>query len=71
MKKPKKADIISGIQFGLMMYFSIVGFWHTYSWVFWKIGLLSEWWALLITMVLAILSQFGLVTWVCNKPLEG
>ena len=70
MKKPKKADIISSIQFGLMMYFSIIGFWYTYSWVVWKIGLLSEWWALLITMVLAILSQFGLVTWVCNKPLE-
>ena len=64
MKKPTKKDIIDGIQVFITLYTMVVGFWHTYLWIWYKCGLPVEVWSLGITMLLAILSEFCFYQWV-------
>ena len=64
MKKPSKKEVISGIQFFLMLYTMTMGFWFTYILVFFKCRLPIEWWTIGITMLLALLSMGGLCTWI-------
>ena len=67
MKKKTKEAIINGIQFFLMIYTMTAGFWFEYLWIWCKVGLPMEWWSLLLTMVLAIASVFGLCRWIRNS----
>ena len=67
MKKPSKGEIINGIKFFIIMYTMIMGFWFNYMLIWVKIGLPLEWWLFVITIVLAILSLFGLMQWLSNS----
>lgn len=66
MKKPRKSEVIAGIQFFLCVYTMTMGFFYTYAFWCWEAGLLVAWWVLLIAMVLALLSVFGLMQWIRN-----
>jgi hypothetical protein len=67
MKKPSKEDIIGGVQFFITLYTMVVGFWHTYLWIWYKLGLPLEWWSICGAMLLALLSMFGFYRWVANE----
>ena len=67
MKKPRKGEITNGLQFLIMMYTMIMGFWLSYMLIWVKIGLPQEWWGFLITMVLAFMSLLGLMQWIRNS----
>lgn len=64
MKKPSKKEIITGIQFFLMLLTMDFGFWFIYLLIWLKSGLPQEWWAFPITAVLGLLSMGGLCTWI-------
>jgi hypothetical protein len=67
MKKPTKEEVKGGIQFFLLCYLCVMGFYITYSLVWVKIGFPIEGWSLLTCMVLAILSTGGYIHWVANN----
>ena len=67
MKKPSKGEITQGIQFSIMMYTMIMGFWFSYMLMWVKVGLPQEWWAFVITMVIAFLSLYGFMKWIRNS----
>lgn len=62
--KKYKYEIITCIQFFLIVEMTVVGFWHTYLWIWFKIGLPIEWYSLAITAVLGLLSVVGLNQWI-------
>ena len=64
MKKPSKKDIISGIQFYIIVYNMIIGFYFNYILIWQKLGLPVEWWSLLGAMMLAFVSMFGFGQWI-------
>lgn len=63
IKKFKK-DIIWGVQFFLIGYTMVQGFWWTYILIWFKVGLPIEWYSILVTIVLALFSVFGLFQWI-------
>lgn len=67
MKKPSKKEIITCIQFFIMLYEMTWGFWHNYMWIWFKCGLPVDWWSVLGGMVLALLSVFGLCHWIWKE----
>ena len=62
--KKYKTEIIGGLQFFISVYMMIMGFWFTYLWIWFKVGLPIEWYSVLTTMVLALLSVGGLFHWI-------
>jgi hypothetical protein len=64
MKLPKKREIVAGVQFFIMIYTMVMGFWYSYLWVWLKVGLPGEWWSSLLAMALALASVFGFGQWV-------
>ena len=71
IKKLTKSDIIEGIQFFIMLYTMLMGFWWTYMLVWVKCGLPREWWGLPVTLMLAFLSLFGFCTWATRRAKNG
>ena len=67
MKKPFKGEITNGIQFFIMMYTMVMGFWFSYMLMWVKVGLPQDWWAFVITMVIAFLSLYGFMQWIRNS----
>ena len=67
MKKPTKKDIISGIQFYIIMHNMIMGFYFNYILIWYKVGLPVRWWSLLGAMMLAFASVFGLCEWITKS----
>lgn len=67
-----KNEIICGIQFFLIGYGLVAGFWHSWLWLWFKIGFPIEWYSLVITAILGFLSVVGLFQWICKteKKLE-
>ena len=62
--KKYKYEIVSGIQFLIVSYTMINGFWFSYLMIWFKCGLPQEWWALPVTLAVALLSVFGLCQWI-------
>lgn len=67
MKLPTKEEVKRGAQLLVLLYMLIEGFFCTYSLIWFRVGLPQEWWALLITTVLGMLSTFGLITWIARN----
>lgn len=63
MKKPSKKEIITCIQFFIMLYAMVIGFFYTYALIGHKCGLPIEW-SVIAALVLALLSVFGLCHWI-------
>lgn len=70
--KKYKNEIFGGIQFFLIGYGLVTGFCHSWLWLWFKIGLPIEWYALVITAILGLLSVASLLQWICKtgKKLE-
>lgn len=68
--KKYKYEIITCIQFFLLCEMLISGFWYTYLWIWFRIGLPIEWYSLVLTAVLGLLSVFGLSQWICKTERE-
>jgi uncharacterized membrane protein len=70
--KKYKYEIVCGVQFFLIGYGLITGFWHIWLWLWFNIGLPIEWYSLVITAILGLLSAAGLFQWICKteKKLE-
>ena len=66
MKKPSKKEIITCIQFFIMLYAMSIGFLSTYALIGYKCGLPIEW-SVIVAMVLALLSVFGLCHWIWKE----
>lgn len=64
--KKHKNDIADGVKFFVMMYTMVFGFWWTYMWVWYLVGLPIAWWSMAITLALGLLSLFGFCQW-CTK----
>lgn len=64
MKLPNKEEVKMCVQFGLVLHACVYGFWFSFLLVWFTVGLPQEWWALLVTAVLGILSSGGLFTWI-------
>lgn len=64
MKKLNKKDIISAIQFFILLDTSVSGFLTIYSLMWFKFGLPIEPWSMLIVAPLALLSTGGLCHWI-------
>ena len=62
-----KDEIIGGVQFFVMLYTMTMGFYFSYIFAWFKVGLPVEWWSLLVTLVLALLSTGGLCQWICER----
>jgi uncharacterized membrane protein len=69
--KEHKKEIIGGVQFFLITQMMVQGFWFTFLWIWFVVGLPIEWRALLITILLALLSAFGLYQWVTKESGNG
>ena len=64
MKLPSKKELTTGVQLFIVMYTMIQGFFHSYLWVWYKVGLPVVWWSLLAMMLLALASVFGFNHWI-------
>lgn len=64
VSKLNKKEIISGIQFFLIMYSMVMGFYFTYASIWYKIGLPVKWWTLFGATLLALASVFGVCQWI-------
>ncbi len=62
-----KDEIICGVQFFVMLYTMTMGFYFSYILAWFKVGLPIEWWSLLVTLVLALLSTGGLCQWIRER----
>ena len=62
-----KNEIVGGIQFSLIVYGLVTGFWHGWLWLWLEIGLPIEWYSVVITAILGLLSVAGLFQWICKK----
>lgn len=69
--KEHKKEIISGIQIFIMIYTMINGFWFSYLMIWFKCGLPQAWWALPITLAIALLSVFGLSLWIGKEGADN
>lgn len=67
MKLPTKEEVKHGAQWLVLLYMIIEGFFWTYSFIWFRVGLPQEWWALLITTVLGMLSTAGLIAWIARN----
>ena len=67
--KKHKYEIISGVQFMLVLFTMTMGFWFLYLLALVNVGLPMEWW-LAITVVLALLSTGGLCQWIYMRGVE-
>ena len=67
MKKPSKSEVVNGIQLFLMLNSMVLGFWLSYVLIWVKIGLPTGLFAAVITIILAILSVYGLIKWIQNS----
>ena len=71
--KKYKNEIIGGIQFFLIGHGLIFGFWFSWILLWFDIGLPIEWYSLLITAILSLLSVVVLFQWICKteEKLKG
>ncbi len=65
--KKYKDEIIGGVQFFIMMYTMLIGFWWSYMLIWLKVGLPIEAWAIALTLAIALLSLFGLCCWITKE----
>ena len=65
LRKHKEA-IVDGVKFYVLMHTMVFGFWWTYIWLWWLIGLPIVWWSIVITIALSFLSTFGFCQW-CTR----
>ena len=61
-KRNKKA-IVCGIQLGLFLHFTTVGFWATYLLIAYNLNVPIEWSSIIATMLVALASTLGLSVW--------
>lgn len=59
-----KEKIANGIKFFLFTFMMINGFFFTYMFTWFAVGLPQENWAVWLTWVLALLSEYGYVKWI-------
>jgi hypothetical protein len=59
-----KETIIKYIKFHMLFIFMSLGFWFTYSLVWFGVGLPQTDWALLVTLILAFISEHFYLRWV-------
>ena len=67
MKNPTmttKNSIKIIVQFFIILYTMTTGFWFTYLYIWAALGLPLVWWAMLITVALAVLSMVGFYRWI-------
>ena len=64
MKLPSKKELTTGVQLFIVMYTMVQGFFHSYLWVWSKIGLPVVWWSSIAMMLLALASVYGFNRWV-------
>ena len=69
MKLPNKTQVKWAFQFGLLTYMATEGFFWTYSTIWISLGVPYEWWAVLATTLLGILSICGLYYWIWRNTL--
>ena len=61
--KKHKTDIVDGAKFFILVGTMVMGFWWTYMFAWWEFGLPIEWWSVLVTLAVALLSLFGFMEW--------
>ena len=69
--KKHKSEIAGIAQAILLGYMLVKGFWSTYLWIWFKVGLPIEWYALVATAVLGIASCVGLLVWIYKTATEA
>ena len=61
--RDKIAYILDCVKTALFIFMMTAGFWFTYAFIWYAMGLPQEDWALLVCFVLAALSDYGYITW--------
>ena len=69
--KKHKEEIISCVQFFIVMYTMLNGFWFSYLMIWFNVGLPTEAWSILVTLVLAFRSLLGLCHWINKENDNG
>lgn len=64
MNKDKIKAAISLLVFVVMVYMEIHGFWFAYLLLWFRLGLPLTWWSMLLTVVLACASTWGIKVWI-------
>lgn len=65
--RKNKAEILDGVQIVIILHTMLQGFWFDFLLAWSKSGLPMEWWAVVITLVLAALSLFVFFYWCIQR----
>ena len=69
--KKHKEQIIWGVQAFIVLNSMALGFWWSYMFIWFKVGLPMAWWSFVIVMIFALLSMIGTLAWIKKENDNG
>ena len=69
--KKHKEQIVWGVQAFIVLNSMTIGFWWSYLFIWFTVGLPLEWWAFVIAMIFALLSMIGTFAWIKKENDNG